>query len=128
MRAYSVDILTINANHPRPNKRATMSIHQPTIRAHEEAQRRAILRWAEVAASENHESEIVIPPGFDRQQALDALEIAVCRKYQFIGALELSQGRTSADTRFAGASLMLTLALGVAIGLAALVVLMWWAI
>lgn len=106
-----------------------MNIHNYINRAHEDAQRRAIQMWAEAAAANGyHEIEIIVPPEFNRQQALSALEIAVILKYSLSPLVQLGQGRTSADTRWSDASLALTLALGVAIGLAALAAIVWWAI
>lgn len=102
-----------------------MSMEQFLNRARETAKRRAIQRWAEVAASEHHDLEIVIPSQFDREEALHALEIAVVRRYSLAPIIELGQGRIPGEIPRHDASLLLAVSLGVAIGLVALGGLIW---
>lgn len=102
-----------------------MSMEQFLNRERETAKRRALQRWAEVAASEDHDKEIVIPPQFDREEALHALEIAVVRRYSLVPIIELGQGRIPGEIARHDASLLFAVGLGVAIGLFAIGGLIW---
>ena len=52
-----------------------------------------MLRWAEDEIRMPHDTEIVIPPHFKREDALHALEVAVVRKYSVPPAVLCGQGR-----------------------------------